>query len=66
MGYPNRGRSDTMQVKTWIASIGLGMAAGAAAILMMPKQSQAYRVADDAAQTIKMEAGKMLDAVRKN
>ena len=55
-----------MQLKTWIVSLGLGAAAGAAAILMMPKQSQAYRMADDAAHTIKMEAGKMLDAIRKN
>lgn len=55
-----------MQTKTWLASIGLGMAAGAAAILMLPKHSQTFQIADDAAQAIKMEAGKMLDAVRKN
>ncbi len=55
-----------MEVKSFIASLGLGMAAGAAAVLMMPKQSQAYRMADDAAQTIKMEAGKMLDSMRGN
>ncbi len=55
-----------MQVKSFVASLGLGMVAGAATILMMPKQSQAYRMADDAAQTIKMEAGKMLDSMRGN
>lgn len=55
-----------MQVKTMITTVGLGMVAGAAAILMMPKHSQAYQMADDAAQTIKMEAGKMLDAIKKN
>jgi len=55
-----------MQMKTWIASLGLGAAAGASAILLMPKHSQAYRMADDAAHTIKMEAGKMLDAIRKD
>lgn len=55
-----------MQMKTWIASLGLGAAAGAAAILLMPKHSQAYRMADDAAHTIKMEVGKMLDAIRKD
>ena len=55
-----------MQMKTWIASLGLGAAAGAAAILLMPKHSQAYRMADDAAHTIKTEAGKMLDAIRKD
>ena len=52
-----------MQVKTMITTVGLGMVAGAAAILMMPKHSQAYQMADDAAQTIKMEAGSMLDAL---
>ena len=55
-----------MEVKSFIASLGLGMAAGAAAVLMMPKQSQAYRMADDAAQTIKMEAVMMLDSMRGN
>lgn len=50
-----------MQVKSMLTSVGLGMVAGAAAVLMLPKQSKAYRVADDAAQTIKQEAGKMLD-----
>lgn len=53
-----------MQVKTLVASVGLGMAAGAAAILMLPKHSKAYRMADDAAHTIKMEAGRMLDQMR--
>lgn len=55
-----------MQMKTWIASIGLGMAAGAAAILMIPKQSQTYQMADDAAQTIKTEASKIIDAIKQN
>jgi len=32
----------------------------------MPKHSQAYRIADDAAQSLKMEAGKMMDAIRKD
>lgn len=53
-----------MQVKTFVASVGLGMVAGAAAMLMIPKHSQVYRVADDAAQTIKHEAGRMLDSMR--
>ena len=55
-----------MQAKTWLLSIGIGMAAGAAAILMVPKHSQLYQMADDAAHTIKMEAGKMLDSIRKD
>ncbi len=54
-----------MQVKSLIATVGLSMAAGAAAVLMLPKHSEAYRLADDAAQTIKQEAGKMMDSMRK-
>ena len=54
-----------MQIKTFVASLGLGALAGAATILMMPKHSQAYRMADDAAQALKMEAGKMMDSMRK-
>lgn len=52
-----------MQVKTFIATVGLSAAAGAAAILMMPKNSKAYRVANDTVQSIKMEAGKMMDTI---
>ena len=45
-----------MQVKSFLATIGIGAAAGAAAILFMPKNSKAYMKADQAAQTIKEEA----------
>lgn len=54
-----------MQMKTWVASVGLGALAGAAAILLVPKHTDAYRMANDAAQTLKMEAGKMMDAMKK-
>lgn len=53
-----------MQIKSLITTVGLGMVAGAAAVLMMPKHSEAYRMADDAAHTIKREAGKMIDNMR--
>lgn len=55
-----------MQVKTLVLSLGLGAAAGAAAILMMPKQSQAYQTMSDAANTIKMEAGQLWENMKKN
>ena len=55
-----------MQVKSFIATVGLSMAAGAAAVLMLPKHSEAYRVANDAAQAIKQEAGKMMDSMHKS
>ena len=55
-----------MQVKSFLATVGIGMAAGAAAVLMLPKHSEAYRIADSTAQTIKQEAGKMLDSMTHN
>lgn len=55
-----------MQAKSMIISAGLGMVAGAAAILMIPKHSEVYRMADDAAHTLKQEAGRMLDSMRRN
>ncbi len=53
-----------MKMKSFLATMGLGMVAGAAAMLMIPKHSEVYRMADDAANTIKQEAGKMLDSIR--
>ena len=44
-----------MKVSTFAATLGLGMLAGAAAILMLPKHSKVYRAADSAANTIKDE-----------
>ena len=55
-----------MQVKTLVLSLGIGAAAGAAAILMTPKHSQAYRTMSSVADTVKMEAGRMLDSMKKN
>ena len=54
-----------MKVKTLITTAGLGMVAGAAAILLMPKSSKVYRAAEDATQMIKMEAGRMMDNMSK-
>lgn len=50
-----------MHVKSFIVTVGLSAAAGAAAMLMIPKNSKVYRTATNAADTIKMEAGRMMD-----
>ena len=50
-----------MQVKTFFLTLGLGAAAGAAAVFLMPKDSKIYRKADDIADNIKIEAGCMID-----
>ena len=55
-----------MQVKTLVITLGLGAAAGAAAILMTPKHSQAYQTMRSAADTVKMEAGRLWDAMKKD
>ena len=41
-----------MQVKSFLWTAGLGLAAGAAAILMMPTQSPVRKAANKAAETI--------------
>lgn len=51
-----------MKLTSFVGTLGLGALAGAATVLMMPKQSQAYQMANDAAKAVKQEAGKMLDS----
>ena len=55
-----------MELKTAAVSLGLGMVSGAAVVLMLPKHSEAYRMANQAAKTVKMEAAKMVDALKKS
>ena len=59
----NYGGRDMMRIKTFIATVGLSAAAGAAAILMVPKNSKTFRTANDAAQAIKSEAERMAGAI---
>lgn len=42
-----------MQAKNWVLTLGIGAAAGAVAILMLPRQNAARRLASQAA--IRME-----------
>lgn len=44
-----------MEVKAFAATLGLGVAAGAAAVLLMPKQSKVYKTANNAAMKLKEE-----------
>ena len=41
-----------MEVKSFVATIGLGMVAGATVAMMLPKQSQMRAMADKAAQSV--------------
>jgi hypothetical protein len=54
-----------MQVKSFITTVGLSAIAGAATVLMMSKNSKVYQVADDTAQAIKTQAGRILDTMGK-
>ena len=54
-----------MEIKLCAASLGVGMLTGAAVVLMLPKHSEAYRVANNAAKTVKMEVGKLVDTIKK-
>lgn len=55
-----------MKLKGIVASMTVGAAAGAAAVLLMPRSSQVYQTMNEAAQTAKLEAGRMLDAIKAN
>lgn len=44
-----------MEVKAFAATLGLGLVAGAAAAMMIPKESKIYKSANNAAQMVKEE-----------
>lgn len=50
-----------MQLKTWAVTMGLGAAAGAVAILMMPKNNPTRRLAAKAANKVEDAAWKITD-----
>lgn len=52
-----------MEVKAFAATLGLGLMAGAAAAMMLPKQSKVYKVANDAAQTLKQEVTQAVNSM---
>ncbi len=52
-----------MQMKGLAVTLGLGAAAGAVAIMMMPRQSAARKLADKAAAKVEDAAAKVADKV---
>ena len=50
-----------MQVKTFAATLGLGMLAGAAVTMLLPKDSTVYRAVDDAAHSVKEGVSNAVD-----
>ncbi len=52
-----------MSVKGWAVTAGIGMAAGAVAVLMMPRNNPTRRLAAKAANKMEDVAWKVSDAV---
>ena len=50
-----------MNVKSWALTMGLGAAAGAVAIMMMPKENPTRRLARKAAEKVENAATKVTD-----
>ena len=55
-----------MEVKAFAATLGLGLVAGAAAAMMIPKQSKVYRAASDAAEALKQEVAQAVNSMKKD
>lgn len=53
-----------MQVRSFLMTMGAGVAVGALGAMMLPKNSEVYKAANSAANTVKREAEKALDAAR--
>ena len=54
---------ETMQVKSFLATMGVGIAVGALGAMMLPKNSGVDQTMNTAAKTIQQEAEKAVSAV---
>lgn len=54
-----------MKMKGFLTTMGVGLAVGALGIMMLPKNSDAYKLARDTADTIKSGAEKAVDSLSK-
>ena len=52
-----------MEIKAFAATLGLGMLAGAAVTLMLPKDSKVYQTASDTADKIKDSVTSVMDSM---
>ncbi len=52
-----------MQVKGWALTMGLGAAAGAVAVMMLPRHSTARKLAGKAASAVEDTAKQMADSL---
>jgi gas vesicle protein len=63
IGHTNAERRDNMNAKGWAITAGLGAAAGAVAVLMMPRNNPTRRLAAKAANKMEDVAMKMGDTI---
>lgn len=54
---------ETMQVKSFLATMGVGIAVGALGAMMLPKNSEVYQTVNTAAKTIQQEAEKAVSTM---
>lgn len=52
-----------MQIKSFVLTMGAGLALGALGAMMLPKNSEVYQTAQTAADAIKSEAEKAIGAL---
>ena len=52
-----------MQVRSFLMTMGAGVAMGALGAMMLPKNSDAYRMTKQVAKAIQNEAEKAVDAI---
>ena len=54
-----------MKMRSFLLTIGAGMAAGALGVMMLPKNSDAYRMTKQAAKAIEQGAEKAITSISK-
>lgn len=52
-----------MKIRSFFLTMGVGVAAGALGAMMLPKNSDAYRMTKQAAKAIEYSAEKAVDAI---
>ena len=55
-----------MQVKSFLLTMGAGIAVGMLGAMMLPKNSEVYQFTKTAADTVKNEAEKVIDSISGN
>ena len=58
-----RREMNAMEMKSFLAAMGAGIAVGALGAMMLPKNSEVYQFTNDAASTIKQEAEKAIQSM---